>query len=108
MKLVQFISRHTAMTTLKSITLCAYEKGQSWLTNRVEKFANLKYDKLKPRILSRSALSYSNNNFGEEVDDQMCVRSRIHSIDVGDLGRNYDSYRNKISYGIFGIEILKN
>lgn len=95
------------MTTLKSIT-GAYEKGQNWITNRVEKFANLKYDKLKPRILSRSALNYSNNNiFCDEVeDDQMRLRSRIHSIDVGDLGRNYESYRNKISNGNFGMQIF--
>lgn len=82
------------MTTFKS----AYEKGQNWLTNRV---ANLKYDKLKPRILSRGALtlSYSNNNSCDSDDNHMCLRSRIHSIDVGDLGRNYEDYKNRISCG---------
>lgn len=86
------------MTTLKS----AYEKGQNWLTNRVEKFANLKYNKLKPRIISRGALSYGDG------EDQKCLRSQIHSIDVGDLGRNYENYRNRISLGNFNTALFYN
>lgn len=91
------------MTTLKS----AYEKGQSWITNRMEKFGDLKYDKLKPRILSRGALSYSNNdkncNNNNVVNfEQVYTRSRMHSIDVGELEHN----KNKLK-GFYG-EIYKN
>lgn len=69
------------MTSFKS----AYEKGQNWISNRVDKF---KYEKIKPMIFSRGAMTYSNNNKEFDNYEQIYVnRSRVHSIDVGELGR---------------------
>lgn len=54
------------------------EKGQLWLEKlKTKRFCELKYDKLKPRIFSKGAMTLSNENTSR--------RRRIHSIDVGEV-----------------------
>lgn len=69
------------MTYLKS----SVEKGQIWLEKIKEsKFTEQTYVKLKSRILSKGAMTFSDYVKHENLEDSM-TRERIHSIDIGEL-----------------------
>lgn len=78
------------MTYLKR----TYEKGQDWLEKlKVKKLTELKYNRLKPKILSRGALTYTDGDVKDEnLENYLLIRRRMHSIDVGELNnlRNAD------------------
>jgi hypothetical protein len=80
------------------------EKGQIWLEKlKVKKFAaDLKYEKLRPRIFSRGALTFTDdNNLKEEnLDNYLLNKRRMHSIDVGELS-NYNLRNHDLDNGNF-------
>lgn len=69
-----------------------YEKGQIWL-EKLKAKQLIKYGKLKPRILSRGAMTFTTiatdgNAKDENLENYLLVKRRMHSIDVGELQNN--------------------
>lgn len=84
-------SSEYTVTSFKS----ACDKGQNWITNRMEKFNNqankfstLKngYNKIRPRIFPKGLNSLKREDFEESCEDDFdnFLRPRFHSIDVID------------------------
>lgn len=56
----------------------------------------VKYDKLKPKILPRSAMTFSQGN--EDICEHQ-TRFRGYSIDVGDPRKDFNKFTTKSYYG---------